>query len=214
MMSMTTYIMKINQGPFMDMPKLGCPFVRREINGEYLVTSEIDPEYQWVFDEPAVKAVEKLDGTNVSVVIEGGEVKKIYNRTNEIGFWSGSEIVSALLNSLERKWWRMADGQHFGEAVGGKIQANPLGLTEKLWMPFELAESRLMYTSFYKHERTFENWSEWFEKYLFSLMAQKYQGKDKVMAEGVVFYHPDGVRMAKLRRDMFPWYEGRRHEDI
>ena len=28
--------------------------------------------------------------------------------------------------------------------------------------------------------------------------------------EGIVFTHPDG-RMAKLRRDMFDWYEGRRH---
>ena len=98
--------------------------------------------------------------------------------------------------------------------MGDKIQGNPLNLKNRLWMPFVLAETKLMYTSFYQHDRTFENWSNWFKDYLFSLMAQKY-AKDKettkVMAEGVVFYHPDGIRMAKLRRDMFDWYKGERH---
>jgi len=196
----------------LDMPKLECPFVRKEINGAYIVTPEINPDYQWVFDEPGVKAVEKLDGTNVSVLIEKGEVTQIYNRTTRIGFWSGSPIVTCLLNSTEKKWLKFTDGQYFGEAVGDKIQANPLGIKDRLWMPFELAESRLMYTSFYEHDRTFENWSNWFKDYLFSLMAQKYGDKEKkIFAEGVVFYHPDGVRMAKLRRDQFSWYTGERH---
>jgi hypothetical protein len=30
--------------------------------------------------------------------------------------------------------------------------------------------------------------------------------------EGIVFTHPDG-RMAKLRRDMYPWYLGRQHKE-
>lgn len=197
----------------LDMPKLHSPFIRKNINGKYIVTPEIDPEYSWVFDVPGVKAIEKLDGTNVSILIEKGEVTQIYNRTSKINFWSGSPIINCLLNSAEKKWLSFKDGQYFGEAVGDKIQANPLDLENRLWMPYELAESKLMYTSFYKHERTFENWSLWFKEYLFSLMAQKYsKNKDKkVFPEGVVFYHPDGVRMAKLRRDMFDWYEGKQH---
>lgn len=198
----------------LDMPKLQSPFIRKEINGQYVVTPEIDPDYQWVFDEPRVKAIEKLDGTNVSVVVENGEIAQIYNRTSRVGFWSGSLIVSCLLNSAEKGWLRFTkDGQYFGEAIGDKIQGNPLGLKDRLWMPYEVAESKLMYTSFYQHERTFENWSSWFKDYLFSLMAQKYSvnKEKKVFAEGVVFYHPDGVRMAKLRRDMFDWYTGERH---
>lgn len=194
----------------MDMPKLESPFVRKTINGRYVVTPEIDPKYQWVFDESAVKAIEKLDGTNVSVVVEKGEVTQIYNRTQRIGFWSGSPVVQCLLNSSEKGWLKFKDGQYFGEAVGEKIQANPLGLKDRLWMPFELAEKKLMYTSFYQHERTFENWSNWFKDYLFSLMARKYavDREKKVFAEGVVFYHPDGTKMCKLRRDMFDWYNG------
>jgi hypothetical protein len=36
--------------------------------------------------------------------------------------------------------------------------------------------------------------------------------KKQVLAEGLVFCHPDG-RMAKLRRDMFDWYKVPRHGD-
>ena len=38
----------------------------------------------------------------------------------------------------------------------------------------------------------------------------KAQPKEEGFCEGVVFTHPDG-RMAKLRKDMFPWYTGKRH---
>jgi len=203
-----------NSSKILDMPKLQSPFIRKDIDGKYVVTPEIDPDYQWVFDESKVKAIEKLDGTNVSVVVEKGEVTQIYNRKTRISFWSGSPIIQCLLNSAEKKWLRFKDGQYFGEAIGEKIQANPLNLKKRMWMPYELAESKLMYTSFYEHDRTFENWSSWFKDYLFSLMARKYAvDKDKkVFAEGVVFYHPDGIRMAKLRRDMFDWYLGKRHD--
>ena len=195
------------------MPKLESPFIRKTIDGNYVVTPEINPDYNWVFEEPAVKAIEKIDGTNVSIVVEKGEVTQIYNRTTRIRFWSGSPIVQCLLNSAEKGWLKFRDGQYFGEAVGEKIQANPLNLAKRLFIPFELAESKLMYTSFYEHDRTFENWQSWFKDYLFSLMARKYavDKEKKVFAEGVVFYHPDGIRMAKLRRDMFDWFEGRRH---
>lgn len=208
-------MIKSNLDVVVDMPKLKSPFIRKTINGQYVVTPEIDPDYQWVFDEPAVKAVEKLHGTNVSVVVDDGEITKIFNRKTRIRFWSGNPIIKCVLTSCEKGWIDFTkDGQYFGEAMGGKIQANPLDLKVDMWMPFALAQKKLMYTSFYEHDRTFENWSNWFKDYLFSLMARKY-AKDKekkVFAEGVVFYHPDGVRMAKLRRDMFDWFKGSRHK--
>jgi len=56
----------------------------------------------------------------------------------------------------------------------------------------------------------FDNWSDWFEKYLVSRFATK-RCERGIMAEGLVFYSPrrivEGkVFMAKLRRDMFRWY--------
>jgi len=73
-----------------DMPKLESPFVRKTINRIYVVTPEINPDYTWVFDEPGVQAIEKLDGTNVSVVIKDSKVSKIFNRTTELEIFGGS----------------------------------------------------------------------------------------------------------------------------
>ena len=195
-----------------DMPKLDCPFVRREIDGRYLVTPEINPEYGWVFTEPDVRAVEKIDGTNVSIVVEHGKITRIFNRTNVLDFFCGSPIVECLLHSAERGYLKFTDGQYFGEAVGDKIQGNPLKLP-RLWLPFNRSFDSLRYTSFHKHERTFENFSSWFKDYLFILAHKKYGKPDEqLFAEGVVFTHPDG-RMAKLRRDMFDWWTGRGHKE-
>lgn len=194
------------------MPKIDCPFVRKEIDGRYLVTPEINPDYDWVFTDPNVRAVEKLDGTNVSIIIEHGKVTRIFNRMNELDFFCGSPIIECLLHSSERGYLKFADGQYFGEAVGEKIQGNPLKIP-RLWIPFGKAFESLQYTSFHKHDRTFENFSSWFKDYLFSLAHRKYaQNDEKLFAEGVVFTHPDG-RMAKLRRDMFDWYTGKGHKE-
>ena len=69
-------MIKNNYSHPVDMPKLESPFYREEINGNYVVTPKVNFDYHWVFDEPAVEAVEKLDGTNVSIVIEKGKVKQ------------------------------------------------------------------------------------------------------------------------------------------
>ncbi len=195
-----------------DMPKIESPFIRKDVDGHYVVTPEINPDYAWVFSNPEVRAVEKLHGTNVSILVEGGTPTRIFNRTNEIAFFSGSPIVDCLLHSLERGWLPTADGQWFGEAVGPKIQANPLKLP-RLWIPLSWAFEHLAYTSWHKYPKTYENISSWFKDFLFSLAHRKYAEKDeKLFAEGVVFTHPDG-RMAKLRRDMFDWWTGPRHKE-
>ena len=48
--------MKIN-----DMPKLESPFVRKDIAGRYLVTPEIAPGYEWVFDDPFGRICVSMD---------------------------------------------------------------------------------------------------------------------------------------------------------
>ncbi|MBI2151707.1 hypothetical protein HYU21_03225, partial [Candidatus Woesearchaeota archaeon] len=47
-----------------DMDKLDSPFIRKEIDGEYIVTPEITPGLEWVFTDDKVMAIEKLHGTN------------------------------------------------------------------------------------------------------------------------------------------------------
>ncbi|MDF1548730.1 MAG: hypothetical protein P1P88_12980, partial [Bacteroidales bacterium] len=83
------------------------------------------------------------------------------------------------------------------------------------WVPFDRAINTLVYRSFHEHERNYDNWSNWFKDYLFSRYFTKRASKlgidEKVMAEGVVFYNlkrkaQGKTYMAKLRRNMFPWF--------
>ena len=114
-----------------------------------------------------------------------------------------------------QKGYVKPDGEQAGEVIGPKLQGNPYKLQVHEWYPFEKAMSSLSYRSFKEHEPTFENLSLWFEKYLVSRYFTKKtkfgEDSEKVMAEGVVFYNmkrkAEGkTYMAKLRRDMFPWF--------
>ena len=65
-----------------DFPKLQSPFVRKMIGDRFLVTPEIDPNYQWVFED-GVRAVDKLDGTNICIEIKDGNIHRVFNRKFE-----------------------------------------------------------------------------------------------------------------------------------
>jgi len=190
-----------------DMPKLESPFVRKQINGEYVVTSEIAEGYEWVFEDESVIAIEKLHGTNVSIVIVEGNVIAVYNRTERIPFINKGKkwITEALLNSKERGYLEfLGDGQHFGEVIGPRVNGNPYKLKEHLWIPFTtFCQKHLKYKSWGKYPKDFQTISEWF-KDLIPLYASMH-GNREGFVEGIVFTHPDG-RMAKLRKDMFDWF--------
>ena len=195
------------------MPKLQCPFVRKEVNGDYIITDEITEGYDWVFEDESVMAIEKLHGTNVSIVIKEGVVAEIYNRTSRIQFINkGKKFISeGVLNSYERCYNDLlVDGQHFGELIGPKVNGNPYKLEKHLWIPFStFGQKHLKYKCWGKYPKTFESLSEWFKELmpLYALM----KGDKEGFVEGIVFTHPDG-RMAKLRCDMFDWFKGSRHK--
>lgn len=196
-----------------DMPKLHSPFVRKEIDGQYIVVDEITEGYEWVFEDDAVIAIEKLHGTNVSILIQDGVVTGIWNRTERIPFFNKGKkwLVEGLLNSFERGYISMLpDGQHFGELIGPKVNGNPYKLEEHLWIPFSTyGQKHLKYKSWGKYSKDFNTISDWFKE-LMPLFAMK-RGDKEGFVEGIVFTHPDG-RMAKLRCDMFDWFRGKRHK--
>ena len=197
----------------MNMPKLESPFVRKEIDGNYIVTNEIAEGYDWVFNNESVMAIEKLHGTNVSIVIVEGQVVEIYNRTERIPFINKGKdyITKGILESYKRGYMEfLGDGQHFGELIGEKINKNKYNIKGNLWIPFEtFAQKHLKYKSWGKYPKDFDTISNWFKDDLIPLYSSM-NGNREGFVEGVVFTHPDG-RMAKLRRDMFNWYKGRRH---
>ena len=189
------------------MPKLESPFVRKMVNGRYIVTDEISEGYEWVFTDDKVMPIEKLHGTNVSILIKNGVIVSVWNRTARLPFFNKGKrfIIEGLLNSFERGYMTfLLDGQHFGELIGPKLHGNPYKLEEHIWIPFEtFGQKHLKYKSWGKYPKDFKSISEWFKELLplYTLM----KGNKEGFVEGIVFTHTDG-RMAKLRKDMFPWY--------
>ena len=198
------------------MPKIECPFVRKMINGNYVVIDEINSEYNWVFEDESVMAIEKLHGTNVSIVIKEGTVTQVYNKTERIPFINKGKawIIEGLLNSKSRGYLEfLGDGQFFGELIGPKVNGNPYMLDEHLWIPFStFAQKHLRYKSWGKYPKDFKTISEWFKNDLLPLYNLMKGHKDGFV-EGIVFTHPDG-RLAKLRRDMFDWFKESRHKKV
>ena len=219
-----------------DFPKIYCPFIRKtfEINIDdyhkyghqlqlrepsvYLVQNEINPGYEWVFNDPDTFAVEKLDGTNIQLITEKGRLIHVQNRLNEIDplqiIKGKTFIIEGIFMSIQKGYIK-EDGIQAGEVTGPKLQANPYHMSTHLFYPFEKSISGLRYKSFDEHERTFDNWSMWFKDYLFSRyytkIKDKGDGPENVFAEGIVIYNlkrkaQNLPYMAKLRRNMFDWY--------
>lgn len=228
-----TYEEEYFMGTLSDFPKVECPFIRKisAVNKDdfkqygrqlqlrvpevYLATPEVNPGYEWVFEDPDTFAVEKLDGTNVKLETENGRLIALQNRKNVIDplqILSGKTfIVEGMFMAIQKGY--VEDNQvQAGEIIGPKLQGNPYELNNHIWYPFEKAIKHLRYKSFHKHEPTFENLSSWFEGHLKSLFHAKQVGFDDAnFAEGVIFYNlkrkeQNKPYMAKLRRDMFRWY--------
>ena len=216
-----------------DFPKVECPFVRKlySVDQEgfkkygrklqlrkpevYLVTTEINPGFEWVFEDPDTIAVEKLDGTNVKLQTKNGRLIALQNRKNVIDplqiLTGKAFIIEGVFMAIQKNY--VADNTiQTGEVIGPKLQGNPYQLDHHIWYPFEKAIDHLRYKSFHKHDVTYENLSAWFKDHLKSLFHSKRVGYDQAdFAEGVIFYNlkrkaENKSYMAKLRRDMFPWY--------
>ena len=198
-----------------DFPKIKSPFVRRQDGDKYIVTDEIEPGMEWVFDSPDVICVEKLDGTNVSVGVEWGMVVAIRNRTNVVECHPMAQ--GRIIDGVRRAWTKghvpYVSGQHFGELMGPKIQGNFLQLPEPEWFPFAYLRDKYHYKSWGRYPKDFETISTWFRDDIFSLAAKAMvDGHPTVQPEGVIFYHTRTGMMAKLRLDMFDWWQGKQHK--
>lgn len=212
-----------------DFPKVKCPFVRKHyaVNKDdwkkhgaamglreplvYLVTPEVEPGYEWVLENKDTIAVEKLHGSNLCIETEGGRIKSIQNRRNVVDPYQlkGGKgfLVESVLMAIGKDYVK-DDAVQYGEALGPKLNGNMYKLPYHLWYPFDNRKS-LQYTSFNKYGRSYDNLGVWFQFHLRSIFYCRFHklplmSADAPFAEGVIFYN--GTKMAKLRRDMFPWF--------
>lgn len=171
-----------------DMPKLESPFVR--VGADYLVTPKINPGYEWVFEDEFVTCQEKLDDSNVSVVIENGKITRVFNRENELNIWKNDPAVLAVREAYNRGYINLTDGQYFGEAIGERIQDNKYQIEGNIWLPYNtyFAE-KLTYRTWGKYPKDFQTISDWFKDGLMSLFCMS-RGNKSGFVDGVVFHHP------------------------
>lgn len=199
------------------MPKLASPFKRALVDGRYVLTPQRDPYMEWFFNSKNLVAVEKLDGTNVSIVIEDGKIVRAYNRMNPIPvnsnhrLWQGIE-ASTKHDLIKDYISGLPDGQHFGELIGAGVQENPMNLKEKLWIPFNsFCRSELSYSTPSLQFHDLEKWMRHEVRSVLFNMLHPDTG-EAIIPEGVVFHDTVTGEMAKLRSDMFQfWYEDPAH---
>jgi hypothetical protein len=175
-----------------------------ERDDRFRVIDQPRAECAWVFEGAGI-GTEKLDGTNVRLTVRSGTLVRTEKRRNPSKLQKKQGIVDGwyvdTAEGAEDKWIRDAaantdvsgwpDGEHPCEALGPRIQGNPLGLDEHLCVPFNreapvLGEVPRSYG---------ELWD-----FLSTLDSQYSPGH---LAEGIVFHHPDG-RRAKIKRKDFP----------
>ena len=172
---------------------------------DFKVVDRPRPECAWVFAGDGV-ATEKLDGTNCRLTVRSGQVVRVEKRRNPskaqkaqgiVDGWytdtdpSGREdrwLLAAVAETATADW---PDGEHPCEALGPRIQGNPLGLDTHVCVPFNLRAPRLDGVP-----RTYDG----LRAFLAGLDSTFAPGH---LAEGVVFHGSDGHR-AKIKRRDFP----------
>lgn len=176
-----------------------------ERDGRFRVIDRVHPGCEWVLDGEGV-ATEKLDGTNVRLTVKSERLVRLEKRRNpnkaqkQQGITDGwyvdiddrapedRWILDAAGNTSTSAW---PNGEHPCEALGPRIQGNPLGLDGHLCVPFDLAAPI--------YEDAPRNYDDLHE-YLATLESRFSPGH---LAEGIVFHHSDG-RRAKIKRKDFP----------
>ena len=181
------------------MEKIPTVFERDAGNGSRKVVDKIFDACWWVSAGEGV-ASEKLDGTNVRLTIRRGTIVRIEKRRNPSKVQKKNGIkdpwyVDVDEGAPEDRWICEAahntdvswpDGEHSCEAMGPKIQGNPLGLDQHVCVPFNLQ------VPYYDvPDRTFNGL-----KAFLAEIGSKYSPGHR--AEGIVFHHPDG-RRAKIK---------------
>ena len=181
------------------MEKIPTIFLRNLAMNPRVVTRQINPECQWVFDGEGYPTV-KWDGT--SCLYRDGKLYKRHVAKPKKFLPLDFELVQEDPNTGKRMGWvnvgdRPQDQYHLDalkdppiplrngthELCGPKINRNPHGLMRHALIPHGHGNLPLGVPD----EITWDNLDEYF-------------GKAKI--EGIVFYHPDG-RMAKIKRRDF-----------
>jgi hypothetical protein len=184
------------------MEKIPTLFERGE---DFKVVNRPKAGCEWVFAGEGTPT-EKLDGTNIRITVRAGQVVRVEKRVNPTKVQKAKGIVDGWYmdadehDPADRYVFEavrntdasgLPDGEHPCEALGPKIQGNPLGLEKHVCVPFNLTAPDLGAVP-----RDYAGLAA----FLARLESHYAPGH---LAEGIVFHHTDG-RRAKIKRKDFP----------
>lgn len=172
-------------------------------DSNFKVTPTVRAGCEWVLAGEGTPT-EKLDGTNVRLTTRGGQVVRVEKRRNPSKAQKQQGIIDGWYvdcteDAPEDRWIFEAarntevsawpDDEHSCEALGPKIQGNPLALEQHTCIPFNRSAPVLDDVP-----REFDGLREFL-----STLESKFSPAQ--VAEGIVFHHPDGRRAKIKRRD-------------
>lgn len=159
------------------------------------------------FDFTNAVATEKLDGTNVRVTVRNHLLVRVEKRRNPTKLEKAKGIIDPWYMdadeygpedkyiwecAMNTDYTKIPDGEWSGEALGPKIQGNPLNLDKHVICFFTLGQAPV----FENVPTTFDGLKEWLPK-----TESKY-GKNGARIEGIVWHWPNGD-MAKIKTKDF-----------
>jgi len=162
-----------------------------------------------VFDKDILTATEKLDGTNVQLTIRNETVVTLDKRRNPTKAQKQSGIIDPWYVDADQDdpdnkhiWEAVSntdltdieDGEWSGEAIGPKIQGNPLDLDKPEVYLFSDPDRRELITFFEKPPLEFNALREW-------LFAQKSHLNPEKPIEGLVWWVGDQAKFKIKLKD-------------
>lgn len=186
---------------FLEFEKMFPPFYRDLESG--LCIPKIAEGWEWCFDPAQCYVLEKLNGTNVKLEIDGEKLTIWARNQKHKGYVEVNlnnpefkYIIQGVSNTIASRKKRFESKTYYGEVIGEKYQGNPYQMDTHLWVNFEPFRGGVEAYKDYPKTPDFESWKEWILQ-LTSLF------NPNVEAEGVIFLNKQTGQMAKLRKDMF-----------
>lgn len=165
------------------------------------VIDELDVDFEFISAMPT----EKLDGMNIRATVRSGELVRLEKRRNPTSVQKESGIIDPwytdadandsadqyLFDAVSNRFPDMLipDGEWSGEAIGPKIQGNPLRLTKRTIVFFSLGEA----PEFPGAPNTYNELKEWLPK------QQSKFGNGPI--EGIIWHR--GEDMVKIKTKDF-----------
>lgn len=186
---------------FLEFEKMFPPFIRDMESG--LCIDKVAEGWEWCFNPEKCYVLEKLDGTNVKLIVENSIMSVYARNAKHKGYVLANlndpnykYILQGVANAVAERNKKFKDGTYYGELIGPKYQGNPYNLERHIWVTFEPFKNGVGAYKDYPKTSDYEEWKAW-------ILGLKSLLNPEVEAEGVIFLNKETGQMAKLRQNMF-----------